>query len=100
MTSRSPPSVQGHQDPVGSYRQLANPHGTGVEDGVGQRTQRGNDASLRYADDDLAFVAIVDDGNHFRNFERAGELVIAKAGIELQAKLRVNDTAFPKGHAQ
>src|SRR6266699_4689797 len=100
MTSRSSPPFQGHQDLVGSDWQLAHPYAAGIEDGVGDRSKRGDDAGFGNADHDLAIVAIVDDENHFRNLERAGQLVIAKSGVELQAKLRVNDATFPKGHAQ
>src|SRR5438046_8765871 len=100
MTSRSSPPVQGHQDLVGSDWQLAHPYAAGIEDGVGERSKRGDDTGFGNANHDLAFVAIVDDGNHFRNLERTGQLVIAKSGVELQAKPRVDDATCPKGPAQ
>src|SRR5205085_2185009 len=99
--SRCLPSFrQTHQNLVRRYRQLAHAHAARVEDGVGERADRRDDRGLADAYDGLARVLVVNERDEFGNLKRAGQLVVAEAGVELNAELRVHHAALVECHAE
>src|SRR5918993_152563 len=102
MLSCAPPSDarERRQNLVGRERKLPDAHAARVEDGVRQRADRGDDGRLADADDGLALVLVVDERHQLRHLQRAGQLVIAEAGVELHAELRVHHATLVERHAE
>src|SRR5438132_11749661 len=100
MPSCALPPIQAHQDLVRSDWQLTHPPAASTKGSICERAERWNDAGFGNADDDFAFVFVINDRNHLGHFQRARQLVIAKSRIELHSKFRVNDAAFPESHPQ
>src|SRR5438067_1717891 len=69
-------------------------------DGVHHSTERRNDGRLANPDHSFTFIFVVNQRNEFRDFKRAGQLIITKSRVELKAKLRVHHAAFPESHAE
>src|SRR5689334_13126044 len=61
--------AQAHQDLVGCNRQFAHAQAGGVEDGIRERADSGDDAAFRDADDGFTFVVVVDERHELGHLE-------------------------------